>query len=65
MAIIRALFYFGAIIGAAFGLFEPINTFAVAESAPQQAAGAAFAIAYAAIPYCLARSLDEMTRVDR
>ncbi len=33
-----------------------------AQSAPQQAAGAAMACAYVIIPYCSARALGEMAR---
>ena len=37
-------------------------TFSTALSAPQEATGAALAIALAVIPYCLARAAQEMMR---
>jgi len=49
--------WFGALIGGAAGLAQIIMTHAEAESAPQQAAGMAMALAYAVIPYCIARAL--------
>jgi hypothetical protein len=49
--------FFGA--GAALQLAITVST---AGSAPQQAAGAALAAAMAVVPYCFARSVDELTK---
>jgi hypothetical protein len=38
---------------------------ATADSAPQQAAGAAMAVAQVAVPYVLARAFDELSGVNR
>lgn len=51
-----------ALLGSFAGLYELINTSALAQSAPQQAAGAAMALAYAAIPYCMARAIQMLMR---
>jgi predicted nucleic acid-binding Zn-ribbon protein len=48
--------------GAVVAGIELSYTFAKAESAPQQAAGAAISLALAAIPYCLARALQMLMR---
>lgn len=50
------------IFGSLAGGFTLIHTFAAAKGAPQQAAGAAMAIAVAVIPYCLARAVSELSR---
>lgn len=47
-----------ALLSAGFGMLELIFTMVRAESAPQQAAGAAMAVAFAVIPYCIARALQ-------
>jgi hypothetical protein len=46
------------IIGCVAGLFVLFFTLVGASGAPQEAAGAAIAIAFAVIPYCLARSVQ-------
>jgi len=46
-----------AILGTLAGAIGLVSTFAV-NSAPQQAAGAAIAIAFAVLPYCLARAVE-------
>ncbi|WP_257385004.1 hypothetical protein [Tahibacter caeni] len=48
--------------GAVLAGVELAWTFAKAESAPQQAAGAALALGLAAIPYCFARALQMLMR---
>ena len=48
------------IIGSAIGLLTLIATLLGSNGAPQEAAGAAIAVAFAVIPYCLARALSEM-----
>lgn len=45
------------IIGSIVGLLQLGYTLASAETAPQQAAGAGIAIAFAVVPYCLARAV--------
>ncbi len=42
-----------ALIGGVFGGLSILMTFVAADSAPQEAAGAALAAALAVIPYCL------------
>ena len=48
-----------AIIGSVFGGLTLLLTFMSADSAPQEAAGAALALGLAAIPYCFARAISE------
>lgn len=50
-------------IGSFIGIALISITMRTAESAPQQAAGAAFAIAAAVIPYCLARAASELDKL--
>ena len=50
MFVLEMLAYLGAVLG----LLQLGLTFVVANGAPQQAAGAAFAIALTVIPYCIA-----------
>jgi hypothetical protein len=49
-----------ALLSAAAGGFELFNTMALAKSAPQQAAGAGMALAYAVIPYIAVRAIEGM-----
>jgi hypothetical protein len=51
------MFWWLAIIGAVAGAIGLVSTFA-ANGAPQQAAGAAIAVALAVLPYCLARAVE-------
>lgn len=55
--------YILVIIGTLIGGYELLNTLAYAESAPQQAAGAAMAIAWATLPYCFARAVEKIGEV--
>jgi hypothetical protein len=48
--------FIGCLIGGMF-LFMAVTS---ANGAPQEAAGAAIAVAFAVIPYCFARSIQEM-----
>src|SRR5258708_4285824 len=48
------------ILGALFGGVRLIDTLMKANTAPQQAAGAALAAAIAVIPYCFARAVEIM-----
>lgn len=52
--------YILVLIGAAFGGFEFLNMYAYADSAPQQAAGAAMAIAWVVLPYGFARAIEKL-----
>lgn len=54
------LLYFLPIIGAVVGALEFLSTLTRAQSAPQQAAGAAMAVAYALLPYIFARGMVEL-----
>lgn len=60
--LIRRLFYLAAWLSAFWGFTILIDTVSRAESAPQEASGAAIALGVTAIPYCFARAYDEMTR---
>lgn len=53
--------YILPILGALLGGLEFLSTMAQASSAPQQAAGAAMAVAAAVLPYVLVRAMVEMT----
>lgn len=57
----RLLWIFAAIC-TLFGLLQLGYTFVAAESAPQQAAGAALAAALAVVPYVLARADQELRK---
>ena len=56
----REFLWVVSLVGAVLGLFSLVTDLPRAEGAPQQAAGAALAIAFAAIPYVLARSWEEI-----
>src|SRR4051794_8670146 len=47
-----------AVLAAIAGGFNLLNTFTLAQSAPQQGAGAAMSVAIAVIPYCLVRVIQ-------
>ncbi len=49
-------------LGGCFGLFLVISAFTTASGAPQEAALAALGVACAAIPYCMARAVQELKR---
>jgi len=50
-----------SLAGAALGGLQLVSVFTEAKSAPQQASGAAIALALAVLPYCLARSIQGLT----
>ncbi|MBM3419278.1 MAG: hypothetical protein FJY17_10220 [Bacteroidetes bacterium] len=52
------------LVGSGLGILTLIGTLLGASSAPQQAAGAALAVAFAVIPYCAARAISEMKTID-
>ncbi|MGP1664945.1 MAG: hypothetical protein ACTS5I_03325, partial [Rhodanobacter sp.] len=54
----KILLYVATFIGGIFGTLTLFSTF-VADSAPQQGAGAAVAVAFVVIPYCMARVIGE------
>lgn len=53
-----------ALLSAGAGMIELVITLRYAESAPQQGAGAAMAVALAVIPYCMARAVQLFSRRD-
>ena len=59
---IERLGWYLCLSGAVLAGIELAFTYSKAESAPQQAAGAALALALAAIPYCVARALQMLLR---
>jgi hypothetical protein len=54
----KLLFYVATFLGGIFGTLIVFSTF-LADSAPQQGAGAAVAVALVVIPYCMARVIGE------
>ena len=57
-----AFFMVLTIIGCLLGGVELLGVMVSAKSAPQQAAGSAQAVAFAVLPYCLARAIQEIKR---
>ena len=57
-------FWIITLIGSGLGILTLIGTLMGASSAPQQAAGAAIAVAFAVIPYCAARAISEIKTRD-
>lgn len=55
MKFLYAVAFLGGIVGGLL-LFGSL----LAESAPQQGAGAAMAVAFVVIPYCMARAMDKL-----
>lgn len=49
------------VLGAALGGYQLLIVHDSAQSAPQQAAGAAMACAYAVVPYVIARSIQAIS----
>jgi hypothetical protein len=58
----KRLLYLLTFIGSLTGAFFLLLVFLAAESAPQEAALAATAVAFAVIPYCLARAVEGFDR---
>ena len=56
----RMIFAVIAFLGAAASAFEFLTTTTSAASAPQQAAGAAMAIVYVVLPYCVFRVVSDL-----
>lgn len=50
------------ILGSLFGGLFVFFALTLSNGAPQEAAGAAIGIAFAVIPYCLARAVSELKR---
>jgi hypothetical protein len=59
----RHLAYAFTVIGSLIGGYELLNTMAFADSAPQQAAGAGMALAWAVLPYCFARAVEKLGEI--
>ncbi len=55
------LFWVLTIIGSLIGTLLLFSSF-LAEGAPQQAALAAMAVGFAVLPYCIARSFNELKK---
>ncbi|MBE8596869.1 hypothetical protein [Xenorhabdus sp. BG5] len=58
MKILWLLVIFGSVLGLTMGLIPALT---MAESAPQEAAGAAIAVACAVVPYCIARAVSMLS----
>lgn len=56
----KKTFWIITIIGAILGGLTLIGTIIGSSGAPQEAAGAAIAVAFTVIPYCLARAISEI-----
>lgn len=54
----KGLFYILTIFGGLIGGLILITTLVSANGAPQEAAGAAIAVAFVVIPYCMARAFE-------
>lgn len=57
--------YILVLAGCAIGGFQFLLALAAAESAPQQAAGAAMALGWAVLPYVFVRAIDRMVASER
>lgn len=55
----KSFFFLLTIIGGILGTVVLFFTMFSSEGAPQQAAGAAIAVAFVAIPYCMARAFEK------
>ena len=64
MATLRRALWLLAIIGAVAAMYIMIQTFRKVETAQEQANCATVAIAFALIPYCLARAVAESSKKD-
>jgi len=56
----KKTFWIITIIGAVLGTLTLLGTLFGSNGAPQEAAGAAIAVAFTVIPYCLARAISEI-----
>ena len=65
MRIMSFFLWVVALLGGLFGALTFGLTMTAAESAPQEAAGAAMGIAFAAIPYVVARAWDGIARTQQ
>lgn len=61
-SIVERVLWLATVVCAGIGFFQLIITTTQATSAPQQAAGAGMAIAWAVIPYCMARAIQLFNR---
>ena len=61
MRTVRRLLWVFVVAGALCGVYIMVQTFRRAETAAEQGDCAAVAIAFALIPYCLARAVSEIT----
>jgi hypothetical protein len=60
MVVLWILTILGELAGAATVIFDVLT----ADSAPKQAAGAAMAVSFVVIPYCVARAVEGLSRSD-
>lgn len=61
----RIVLWVVALLCAGYGAIDATWAIALANGAPQQAAGAAMGIAWAVIPYCAARAWTELRPPER
>jgi hypothetical protein len=62
---LRILLWVIAIVGVGVGAVTFVQGLVLADSAPQQAAQSAMALAFAVLPYVLARSVDQIVAIRR
>jgi hypothetical protein len=56
----KRIFWIITLFGSGLGVLMLLATLFFSDGAPQEAAGAAISVAFAVIPYCLARAISEM-----
>jgi len=61
MSTLRGFFWVCTVIGCLLAIPTTITAI-LTDSAPKQGAGAALACAFAVVPYCFARAIDELVR---
>jgi sugar phosphate permease len=59
----QKIFWILTILGSALGALTALVGVMTAKGAPQEAAAAAVGLAFAVIPYCLARAVGELSAI--
>jgi hypothetical protein len=60
MNFLKSIFHIVTIFGACLAAMQLADTMTVSENVMQQASGAAIALCYVVIPYCLARAVEQL-----
>jgi len=61
MNFLKSIFHIVTIFGAIMAFMQLVDTMTISENVMQQASGAAIALCYVVIPYCLARAVEQLT----